>query len=818
MAFEIPSPIGTVSPYKSPIDIYKSPTTVPTTSPIGSGPTSPIPAPISSTTNPYGPINPASLNPAPLNVGIPPINTPATNPIVPELTQDQKMAMAAASAGRAANAASTAASVAGNTQEQAQAAAINNASTAAADAAAKAAADAKAKANADAAAAAAGAGRAANAASTAASLEGQKQEQAQATAEQTASTEAAKTAGITPISGEVKPTTPENPTTPAVDDNQWVLDEYKKAATATKADIIRKNYISRIGLYNKAQTDALSMKINSDPSLRGQPAGTALLSMLARDQGSTLSDTMAKLSIDEIDNIQAMNKWGLEGYQSAKTAIQNQKNSDLANLITKINLSKDLGDFESIQDILNNDPVSKGLGINIDLNALKASSPYTVTLWNTTNGAIQDKIKAGDAAGAKLLYDDFRTAHPELKLPDMPAQNFNAQTFDATLARSQDIDEQIRTGILAKNDAKAKEGIDNYFTIGGHDPIEYANALSLSDINSMRAEEGLPAWTANDLIGVDKVDLAKDYKLYSEKLNSKDNTISNLKETILSNPAMKAAYTDPKNKDYIDTFVADLALGNNITIDPTTGRVTIKNGTVNPWEDPVLQYKFKDFPIAQFDASGKLIPGSIAYDGGNFYADASETGTNVNDTRDPSTATGQHNLALSSKYEQYLQTTPKDKVVGMQAWYYGTAGGTKAYDAKNVPGNIDGNPVGLGDGTTPEVITPKVTTLITEIPLIGNSAASVAKWADARKSSEVDLGDGLKGNVTGVTSKGDMDGIVMDVDGKYIEYFPEKNQYHLKNGGDKYYPNILEAFKAAGGIRESDYNAMTDVLNKVEGG
>ncbi len=56
----------------------------------------------------------------------------------------------------------------------------------------------------------------------------------------------------------------------------------------------------------------------------------------------------------------------------------------------------------------------------------------------------------------------------------------------------------------------------------------------------------------------------------------------------------------------------------------------------------------------------------------------------------------------------------------------------------------------------------QVSTLTSELSNIGNSAASIAKWADARKSSTVDLGGGVTGKVISPKSYGDEDRIVLD--------------------------------------------------------
>jgi len=80
----------------------------------------------------------------------------------------------------------------------------------------------------------------------------------------------------------------------------------KDALTATEdpvSDIKFNTALTNIGLGNQASRDLLQMQINANPDLVGQPAGTALLTHMARQQGFDTSNLISKLSIESADRI-----------------------------------------------------------------------------------------------------------------------------------------------------------------------------------------------------------------------------------------------------------------------------------------------------------------------------------------------------------------------------------------------------------------------------------------------------------------------------------------------------------------------------------
>lgn len=136
---------------------------------------------------------------------------------------------------------------------------------------------------------------------------------------------------------------PADKTTPSLDDNMaayekiamdWangVVDDKVFRTTANRA-------ILQMGMNNQAESDALQMKINSDPALKGQGAGTALLSMMAANHGFSADQMFGQLAQDAQQKILDMQKYGL----TQGIAINNQRR---ANDYTKLSMLQDAGDF-----------------------------------------------------------------------------------------------------------------------------------------------------------------------------------------------------------------------------------------------------------------------------------------------------------------------------------------------------------------------------------------------------------------------------------------------------------------------------------------
>lgn len=343
------------------------------------------------------------------------VKAPTTQPINYE-------AEAAAGAARAAQTGSTAATTAGQTQQQAQGATMATAAnTAQPSGYTYNGVTYATESDRNQAAAAAGAGKAANAASTAASQVGQQQQQAQGTAMATAANTAAAqpvNTGVDPISGlPIKPagtpietmrvkeqplatgtetvTAPATPVTappktePSLDDNMaayekiamdWangIVDDKVFRTTANRA-------ILQMGLNNQAETDALQMRINQDPALKGQGAGAALLSIMAANQNFSADQMFGQLAQSAQEKILDMQKYGL---QQGIAVNQLRRDNDYR----RLGLLQDAGDFSGAAALAAKIADFPGVSIS--------PSNFTASRARTSEDA-QNLINAGNYEGA----------------------------------------------------------------------------------------------------------------------------------------------------------------------------------------------------------------------------------------------------------------------------------------------------------------------------------------------------------------------------------------------------------------------------------
>lgn len=249
-------------------------------------------------------------------------------------------------------------------------------------------------------------------------------------------------------------------TEPSLDDNlanfekiaaDWangVVDDKVFRTTANRA-------ILQMGLNNQAETDALQMRINSDPALKGQGAGSALLSMMAANHGFSADQMFGQLAQSAQEKILDMQKYGL---QEGVAINQMRRQNDYA----KLQMLQDAGDFSGAAQLAAK--IADFPGANIspssfsaartrlaeDAKSLIASGNYTSAaeklsqmtgqtvdatqlqsrdpaLW-TQAQALEDK---GDFAGASKIYANLGLS---ISPDDLRAQNpFQQQTWAKTL-------------------------------------------------------------------------------------------------------------------------------------------------------------------------------------------------------------------------------------------------------------------------------------------------------------------------------------------------------------------------------------------------
>ncbi len=198
----------------------------------------------------------------------------------------------------------------------------------------------------------------------------------------TAADAAAAAAANAPVSAPPK-------TEPSLDDNMatyekiamdWangVVDDKVFRTTANRA-------ILQMGLNNQAETDALQMRINQDPALKGQGAGAALLSIMAANQNFSADQMFGELAQSAQEKILDMQKYGL---QQGIHVNQMRRENDYR----KLGLLQDAGDFAGAAALAAK--IADFPGVTI------SPSNFTASRARTSEDA-QNLINAGNYEGA----------------------------------------------------------------------------------------------------------------------------------------------------------------------------------------------------------------------------------------------------------------------------------------------------------------------------------------------------------------------------------------------------------------------------------
>lgn len=147
----------------------------------------------------------------------------------------------------------------------------------------------------------------------------------------------------------VNPGTPTSVTTPtktepSLDDRLAHLDQILTDFADGKVnDAVFRTTANRailqMGLNNQAETDALQMRINQDPSLRDQGAGRALLSMMTANHNFNADQMFGSLAQDAQQKILDLQKYGIT--QGMQINAQRRQNA-----MSNIQIMEDAGDFQ----------------------------------------------------------------------------------------------------------------------------------------------------------------------------------------------------------------------------------------------------------------------------------------------------------------------------------------------------------------------------------------------------------------------------------------------------------------------------------------
>lgn len=523
------------------------------------------------------------------------------------------------------------------------------------------------------------------------------------------------TAPTTPTVPTGAPTTPTSPVTPpATDTWDGALSEFQKLAKDWMAggdnQAVRtamNRALDMVGLQNQAQMDALKMQINQDPTLRGQGAGIALLSSMARDQNFKVDDIIGQMSERNLERIVDLQKYGFDkGLQVDQ--LRYTRNQDLANTLIES------GDYAGAAALLmkNAESIAPGMGLNITAESLKNRDPYEINRLNGMISLVKDLARTDPKAATSLL-SSMISSNPTLKswLPegitaDQMISSFVTGSGAANAGAASTLGTAIRQSIADGGDFLSVETrLTDLFKLQNRDATKEGSALSLERINEIRKEEGLEALTSKD--DLDEIDF-QDYGLKNEfyKLEAKSNEEpwKPLYDMIMSSPDA-AKFLDPSlfpgGADAVKNFVIGYSTGLvSFDYDPETGTFVPSASEYSvPWEDPKLYPMFYHMPKAIFNPDGTV------------NGDYSRGGTSFSETSPKTDAEAK----LQEQYAAYsqVQKTSGGSALSAPQWYFATAGGTKPVNLKNIPADMltgtrsdPNSPLNIGGpGSTTEVST-----------------------------------------------------------------------------------------------------------------
>ncbi len=417
--------------------------------------------------------------------------------------------------------------------------------------------------------------------------------------------------------------------------------------------------VTSMGLASDAQRAKLQEQILQNPALAGQPSGTALLMMAARDSNLSFDQAIAQLSEQSAQHISDMNKYGLGVLQQVTTAREQYKQTQLNDLISA-------GDYEGYAD-----QVEANTGHRPDISELKASSPATVALANTLVQSIQNAIANGDTARATTLFTQLQGVQPKtygsLTLNDLvsSSQQYAARTAvtDALDTRARNDWEKVAAGgdpTQVINDLHQRYTEDESVKGGQALIDDKTNPLTLDEANRLLKQAGMESVTSLDQLTADG---RQDDLFIAKQLDKIAAGATNAAQTYTKNAKTYATMLglDPTNPDVV-TSLSTFLRQNPFTIG-ADGSLTFNSASI---QDPLsttdptnsISQHYVDWPVV--DVDGKTI-----YGGWQPYSPDNKQAA-------PGSPTYQFENTLNSAYENYL-STPGDHV-SRQDWFKSVTG------------------------------------------------------------------------------------------------------------------------------------------------
>lgn len=483
------------------------------------------------------------------------------------------------------------------------------------------------------------------------------------------------------------PKPPASPTTTTTTgnttaDQDWqALRDFATKLMNTKDDeTLRRQWnvlLMQKGLLNNAAMSALKMRINQDPSLRGQPAGTAFLQELARDQGFGIDQIAGTLSTQAADRIRDLNQHGFDALKGIVEYQQGRTDSQRKELLAA-------GDFEGYAKAFKDQT-----GIDVDVSALKQQSPATLTAIDNLNSSMMRNVESGNMDAAKRNFEAIKALSPQaygnLTFEDVVS---GADAYKLQSKNKADIQSSVRTQVTSGKISDALAGLDQLYTKDemAKKGTQTIASKDLAGINRDLQAAGMATVTdKSELIGRE-ADVFKAGEIASIQKEAGSTVIDKEIEN-LQGELQKLGYdtTNPEEAQALRSFVLNLQVTGGLKMD-AQGNITVDpNSIVPPWNPASPDsHLFTDWPVLAGD-------GTVMDKGWEPYgADNPKPGEN--------TVRGQYYSELNKKWEDYILKAPTTDRLTREQWFYATKAGTQAPNKADIPG-------GLQTSTTPSTDT-----------------------------------------------------------------------------------------------------------------
>lgn len=494
-------------------------------------------------------------------------------------------------------------------------------------------------------------------------------------------------------------------------------------------------FISAIGPQNLQLTNALNFQIKQQ-GLEGQPAGTAMLFMMARNQGKQFSQIIAGLNTESAQRILDMNILGVDLGLRVRQQINAERQVEFQNLGQLFSTFAELGDTAGMETVFS--IMSGGLPLDteafareFEIDRITAEATLAQTLgvylptknliqqafpqvefdesaWLMADPARQTAFESQMALAEQILDPEQRKAEilriarefPEMFGYDNPedaAAAVGLIDFTNTTAvtnKKIGIEDEMRLlaiqtepnfdivlalgSQLFENDTSAQISIKFDGAVNILDPDktqEILDALSLTTGITSLADIDTDEERRDFLAMKRFFDIRKDAGGVTT-----DQLMDQMRKEIGENSDLTKWFSEEPFTQITRDWISQVIIGGNFTRDETTGQITVDfEKIVPPWNDAARnQSLYLSWPM-MYDPDGNLLPDGDRYAGDEPLADINKDG--VINSADISAMSE----ALTSAWDTFKKANPDTTWL---EWYHGTKGNTSKFSSENVDAAI----------------------------------------------------------------------------------------------------------------------------------